>query len=245
MNAAAMAFFAMLSLVPFLIVAAGMAEMFTNIPRVTPSSDLPSFVPASGVMGYFVPFVSSGLVTQVGALVTDYDFTGVFGVVSLIFSAGLFFSATERSMRQVFGRRATQVGKLARVFGLLIGVIVLFVVLAWIMSRMGKVRTGWLAPVVSFLVIVGGFTIGVIAFGSRALRKRHVAIGAIVFYGLWLAAIQLFRLYLDIVPDFEILYGSLASIVVVVLWIFYASLVFLLSCSLIQTLRERDGTRTG
>lgn len=240
MNSAAMAFFAMLSLVPFLVVSAGAVELFTDTAPDEALKELPSYGSASGLMGYFLPFVSKGLVTQVRTVVVEYDFTGPLGLFTLVFTAGLFFSAIERSVRAIFQRKFSPVGSLARVFSLLGSVAVLFCFLAGLFSIIGKVEAEWMAPFVSFGVITGGFTVAVMWFGTRALRKRDIATGGIVFYALWQLANQLFSVYLDVVPNFELLYGSLASIVVVMLWIFYASMVFLLSCSLVQSMRVQS-----
>ena len=59
MNSAAMAFFAMLSLVPFLVVSAGAVELFTDTAPDEALKELPSYGSASGLMGYFLPFVST------------------------------------------------------------------------------------------------------------------------------------------------------------------------------------------
>lgn len=86
---------------------------------------------------------------------------------------------------------------------------------------------------------VGVFVVLLKVFTRQRVRTIFALVGGIVFCALWAAARWLFGLYLVHLSDFNALYGSFATIMVVVVWVFYSSLVLLLCGQLVRVLQQR------
>jgi YihY family inner membrane protein len=97
----------------------------------------------------------------------------------------------------------------------------------------------WGAVLVEAVIVVGGFAVIVKAFTRQRVRLRFSLVGGVVFYALWQGARQLYELYLEEIADFGALYGSFATVMIVVLWIFYSAIILLVCGQLVKTVQRR------
>ncbi|MFZ9888786.1 MAG: YihY/virulence factor BrkB family protein [Myxococcota bacterium] len=86
---------------------------------------------------------------------------------------------------------------------------------------------------------VGIFVVLVKVFTRQRVRTPFAVVGGVTFCTLWAAARWLFGVYLVHFSDFNALYGSFATIMVVVVWVFYSSVILLLSGQLVRVLQQR------
>jgi uncharacterized BrkB/YihY/UPF0761 family membrane protein len=75
-------------------------------------------------------------------------------------------------------------------------------------------------------------------FLNVKIPLRHRLASAVVFCLLWIVARKLFSLYIRHVTEVSVLYGSLSSVIVILMWIFYSSLTLLFSVELLYTLHS-------
>lgn len=78
----------------------------------------------------------------------------------------------------------------------------------------------------------------------RAKKARWVWPGALIATILWLIACALFSLYVESIGNFEATFGSLATAIVLLLWIYNSALIFVLGAAInaeleFETLAER------
>lgn len=90
-----------------------------------------------------------------------------------------------------------------------------------------------MAVLITFFLATVGISLDV------RVKLKHRLCCALLFSGLWLVARWLFKLYLVHISKVNIIYGSLSSITVILLWVFYSSIVLLLSIEVMYVLHVR------
>jgi membrane protein len=69
-----------------------------------------------------------------------------------------------------------------------------------------------------------------------SIALRHILCSGIVFCTLWLLARIFFQVYVQHISRVNVVYGSLSSIVIILLWIFYSSIALLYSIEILYVL---------
>jgi len=92
--------------------------------------------------------------------------------------------------------------------------------------------------VLSALVLIVFYLVTIKLFLNLKIQLRHRLTAAVVFCLLWLIARKLFSLYISHITEVSVLYGSLSSVIVILMWIFYSSLALLFSVEVLHTLHS-------
>jgi membrane protein len=74
-------------------------------------------------------------------------------------------------------------------------------------------------------------------------RFRLFSPGAIASTLLWLAFTFLFQIYVVLFPTFSLTYGTIAGIIILMLWLQYSGLVFILGAELNHVVDQRRAAR--
>ena len=90
----------------------------------------------------------------------------------------------------------------------------------------------------SALVLIGFYLVTIKLFLNIKIRFRYRLFSAIVFCLLWLMARQLFSLYISHITEVSVLYGSLSSVILILMWIFYSALALLFSVEVLYNLHR-------
>jgi len=72
------------------------------------------------------------------------------------------------------------------------------------------------------------------------IKFKNKLIAAALFYGLWFIAKQAFTYYLKINTNISLIYGPFTSIVIILLWIYYSSIVLLFTLEILHYLHKKD-----
>lgn len=83
--------------------------------------------------------------------------------------------------------------------------------------------------IISALVLILFFLVTVKLFLNIKIRIRYQFLAAITFCVLWMVARECFGLYIQHISELNLLYGSLSSVIVILMWIFYSSIALLFS----------------
>lgn len=89
---------------------------------------------------------------------------------------------------------------------------------------------GYLVPI---LIGVAMFAAIYAILPNKRIDYRAALLGGIVTGALWQAALQGFRFYLARYANYDIVYGSLGGLIILVLWIYYTMLVLLLGAEVV------------
>lgn len=90
--------------------------------------------------------------------------------------------------------------------------------------------------ILSLLFLVAFFWITVKLFLTVPIKKHHRLAGGVLFALLWLLARKFFGVYIGHINRFNVLYGSLSSVCIILLWIFYSAMALLYSVEFMYVL---------
>jgi len=245
LSAAALSYFAVLSVIPFLMVGVTVLQWFNQTPTGSPDQQMSAdaYEVIARPIRELLPFVDEGLAIQVRAMVQSREWTSVFGFLILAFTASLFAYGLQRSMHNIFRGPQTSPRILrarASVFLFVFSVVILMGVTRFLWMAMETFQSSWFRIFLSVLTLTAAFCITVYWFGKRQTRIRNVLSGAAVFCLLWQVALWSFEAYIAANGGFSEIYGQLASIACLMVWIYYASFIFLFSCSLVAVLEAES-----
>lgn len=249
-QAAAIAFYAILSLIPLLLLtllAAG--YVFSS------SSQIQTEIAAS--IRAIHPFFSEDLLCNLVSLKEKNRLIGGIGSISLFWLSAMIFGALEKALDMIFRARIhrnfiqSKLLALAMIpLGWLVAIISIGVsyVAALIqthslisnvvfISRSYAVVTRYLLPYL--------LTILFVALLYRIMPKvklsaRGVLGGAVIFATLLQAARFLFAWYTTNFSHYDLIFGTMEAVVMLVIWVFYMAIMLLFCAELISSYERRD-----
>jgi uncharacterized BrkB/YihY/UPF0761 family membrane protein len=74
----------------------------------------------------------------------------------------------------------------------------------------------------SLLVLIGFYLVTVKLFLNIKIKWRYQFFSAVIFCMLWILARKFFGLYIQHISEVNLLYGSLSSVILFLMWIFYS-----------------------
>ena len=90
----------------------------------------------------------------------------------------------------------------------------------------------------SLLVLIGFYLVTVKLFLNVKIKLRYQLFSAVIFCGLWIFARKFFGLYIQHISEVNLLYGSLSSVILFLMWIFYSSMALLFSLEVMHVLHR-------
>jgi len=255
--AAAISFYAMLSLIPFVMLLLSVAGYVLEHLSQDYASEQALFEHLEVYIRAVIPFASEDFFSKLRGIVVNRGAYGLTGMGVLILTAGLVFRTLELAFSRIFKtqrRSAVNYQLVFMAFVLAVGLLFLgahyFSVIG---SSIFSARSEGFAQVfdqamgeyfvLRFLVTLftGSIVFVVLLkyFSRERVRTRASLLGGLLFALLWMVAAKVFGYYLTHVARFSLLYGSLATLAVIVVWIFYSSLILLLCTEFARELQDR------
>ena len=251
---AALAFYTILSVIPFLFLIVSAAGFILG------SSD-EAHKMAMSFFDRLFPQASASIFEEVGTISQRAGVLGWVGILSMIWTASVIFSSLEYAMGVVFRvekRRNLLKSKLLAL-GLFpaAGALFLFSIFVTAFSGImqsydfeifgvGLTRSGLFEFMVGYL-----FPYLILAFAFTAIYKiipntqiafRHALAGGTSCAFLFEVAKHFFTWYITRSSQYNIIYGSLEAIVILVVWAFYSSSILLFCAEVVSAYRRRDIT---
>ncbi|MFH0800217.1 MAG: YihY/virulence factor BrkB family protein [Pseudomonadota bacterium] len=176
---------------------------------------------------------------------------GIVGVVFLVFIATILVSSIERSLDIIFNSVKRRNFFHSRLLGI---ALIFWVTLLFSLPTMAQILQGLFArygfgfPLFDLmtgkaffaLIAFMAYLMTVVVVPNQKIYIRYAMVGGVVFaIGLGVAKF-IFRWYMIFaIQRYNLIYGSLAAVVLLVVWIYYLSVVMLLSAELVARLQER------
>lgn len=88
-------------------------------------------------------------------------------------------------------------------------------------------RTGWIKWIFSLLLLILSFSLLYMAFSGKKLHLKNHIHGAIFTTFAWMLFSFLFSYYIENFANYSYIYGSLAAIVLIMLWVYSCMIIFL------------------
>ena len=236
--AASIAYYALLSLFPFFMLALALLGRMANNPH-----DRTAVL--EFVLRYF-PSQFEFITSQLDAFDRNAITIGVAGTVALVWGALGFFGAISTAVNYAWGvekQRSFWKHKLFSFLMLIVAGLILIVAMM-LVSAAQVVGASWFAGVLAHfpgLAVLRGFTIRyattllfilVVGFvyyfvPNAKVRFRDVWIGAVVTGLLWKGALEAFSWYIRDMSRFTRVNGSVAAVVVFLVWVYVQAVILL------------------
>jgi YihY family inner membrane protein len=252
-QAAALALYTILSVIPLFIltiIAAG--YFFSSYPNL--SEDI------IGAIRAFHPYFSEKLLTQLAQIERKKHLLGWAGVLGLIGLSSMIFNSMETALNIIFRSRKKRnyfVSKLLAFsmipMGWIVGSASLVISdIATLLVKqsieiaegfnisLGVVSGAMLRYAVPYLITVIFFYFIYRIIPADKIRSGVALVGSALFALLMEVAKQFFTWYIANYTRYDIIFGTLGTIVIVVIWAFYVALIFLFCAELMSSYQRRD-----
>jgi membrane protein len=251
-KAAGVAYYSILSIFPLLL---GLIAVFGFfLPSVNLQDELLKFV------GDNLPGATDILKENIVSIIRLRSILGVLSIVVLFWSGSTIFSAVSlainrawdiRRYRPFFIRKANELGMALStgiLFLLSLGASAIISILRGVfdlpVAKLMVVNVG--SRLVAFLLILAVFLLLYKLIPNTRTHWRYVWPGALLAASLFEIARTLFVFYLENFANYQLIYGSIASIIVLLVWIYYSAFIIILGAEFtFQYGRMRYSMNTG
>ncbi len=259
---AAIAFYFLLSFLPFLMLLGALVgksvsfiQTFYRISQHDIVRHISLFIRQA------IPYLKEEHIENILVLQNHTVSLGVVGFFTLLVSATLLFSTLHYSLFRIFGGKYMNI-VLSRTLGILVMLVLtllsfslhlfltFFSMLFKTIGEMIPVLYRWMTVIdsaniisliLSLMVLFALFYLLLYFFTSGVTHnKKMVFAGAFTFAVLWIAAKRVYDFYLNEIGSINLIYGSFAYIVSIVLWIYYSSMLLLFSMEMIKSLTKNS-----
>ncbi len=252
--AAAISFYAILSFVPFVLLAVSLLSHFVE------SSD-EALQQIISILTQNLPLSTTSAVDLITATIKGQTIYGIVGVIGLLWGSMSVFSVLEYAMNRIWrsvDHRTFWHSKLVAL--LCIPFMILFVLISLALTGLISIAKAGRLPIIDVpllkLPLVGtvvSFAVPIIVstmlfvwifylLPSKWNHFRNALYGALLAGSLWEIAKLLFDYYVAHLAKFLTVYGSFTSVAIMFLWVYYSAFVVLLGAefgALLEEVRER------
>lgn len=248
-QAAAISLYAILSIIPLFILTILMAgQFFGTYPSI--QRDF-----TEGIRG-LSPYFSGDLLEQLGGIDEKKNVLGWVGIITLIWFSSMIFGAIETAFNLIFRAKSYRNYLLSKLLALAmipmmwtVGVAsVGLTYIATILAQKPTIFKGeililhgfFFRYILPYLVTVLFFTIVYKVIPPVRISWWNALIGSAIFSALMEAAKQFFGWYVSNYTSYNVIFGSLQTVVILVIWVFYVALILLFCAEIISSFQRRD-----
>ena len=252
-QAAAMALYTVLSAIPLFIltiIAAG--YIFSSYPHI--QDDITDAIRS------FLPYFYEKFLAQLGQIERKSHLLGWAGVLGLVWLSAMIFNSTEKALNIIFRsekKRNYFVSKLLAIsmipMGWIVGAISIAIsyaaallvkqpleITGGVDISLSAMSGALLRYVVPYLITVAFFYLVYRVIPTAKIRSSVALAGSAIFALLVEIAKQFFTWYIANYTRYDIIFGSLEAVVILVIWVFYVALIFLFCAELMSSYQRRD-----
>ncbi|MEH0743440.1 virulence factor BrkB family protein [Vibrio cholerae] len=244
-NAGYLAYITLLSIVPMLTVLLSILSsfaVFENAGEVIQDFVITHFVPAAGdaVKNALLQFVTNtGKMTAIGSA---FLFVAALMLISNIDKNLNYIWRARKKRRLVFS--FSMYWMVLTLGPILVGASIaatsyvtsLKILEHETLSDIYTLMLRWLPFLLSFFAFIGLYML----VPNKKVRFTHAVIGAIVAALLFEASKKGFALYITQFPSYQLIYGALAAIPILFVWVYLCWLIVLIGAEVTASLGERD-----
>ena len=246
-SAAAMSFYAFFSLIPLMILITASLGFIFGI-----HAGLLDRVIEMVRQG--LPYLSERFINDLRGLSDKWQSYGWLGLLFLVYSTEMVLGATSEALTAIFGtteRYGFLRRKVLNLFVLLLAIIaslmsLVMTAVSIVFTRHNievagvKLLISLIDSLVFKLVLPFFLMAGMVAVVFKILsgpnmNLRYSFYGSLLFTVLWESAKQLFAWYVSNFGSYNKFYGSLGTLMILLLWIFYSSNIFLFSACIAKS----------
>ncbi|MBP7460282.1 MAG: YihY/virulence factor BrkB family protein [Candidatus Delongbacteria bacterium] len=250
--AAGISYYAMLSLFPFVMVA------FAFFGSYLKREDI--FIEIINYIGHIIPQALTLIEQNLDFLVRSSKINTLIGILGLMWTSNKIFCAVENALHQIWkvkDGRQYFIHKFRATF--LVLPLVSMIYFSIMLTSFLQTAANLQAPffhfpfypssflLISFKYIISA-SISILYFylayriiPKSIMKRRYVFIGAVIGGGLWELSKISFSVFLNRIISSFSLYGSLATLLVMIFWIYFTATIFLLGAEFIYSFQVEYG----
>jgi membrane protein len=248
---AAIAFYAILSFIPFLYLLISLVGLFVG----AKGEILPKI---SSYISQLIPFISKPVLNEVGRINLGSGIFAWFAIVFMLWASTFIFDSIEFSLKRVFKAEHVRPLWISKIMSLLfvpvVGLAFIFLQIfnlaidafirlnnyfgfALVPFFLNNIGIKYIFPLLlSFLFLTALYA--VVTPGRIFLKEAMI--GGLICAIMLEVAKHIFGWMIIHNPNFGLVYGSLNTIILMILWIFYASAIFLFCAEIIYAYRKQQ-----
>ncbi len=230
---ATISFFAILSIVPLLFIVVSFIGLILGH-----SEDL--LHKTISAIENFIPDLSPQIIDSLRGVVKHSRALGWMGLIVLLWSSDLALTAVSNALNVIFesGKKRTFIISKLVSLGIIVGgglALVVSFSLPPVLKVMAKSNVfidfviPYILPFITFIAVME-------ILPAVRMNIWNVASGAVIFSILWEGAKAAFTWYITHISKINIIYSSLGSLFMTILWIYYSAIVFLLCAEFVRSL---------
>ena len=249
----AVAYYTLLSIIPlFTLLLIGLSHLVAE-------QQLEAIIRSN--LELILPGYSQSLVREIAYFLDHREVVGSIGLIFLIFFSSLAFTILEKAMSVIFVHRVQQHRRhfmvsaiLPYLYILLLGIgFLMIAVISGALQAMGEPRLTFLSWTVGFKDFTGAilYTLGILGMiivltsfymvmPVGKIRLRHALVGGITAVILWEITRHILIWYFSTISLVNLIYGSLATVVVALLSLEAGALILLLGAQVIAEYERLD-----
>ena len=251
-QAAAIAFYAILSAIPLFILTAVAISFFFG-------SEQSAHNEMTRMIREFHPYISEQFLAETGEIEEKWRVLGWVGLITLVWFSSLFFNAIETAFGLIFRSSAMRSYLKSKLLGFAmiplgwtLGLAsILFTYFVRLISENPWIaQGGWMADllvhgflfayVIPYLIMVVFSTAIFKIIPTERLSMGNALAAGALFAALMEVAKHVFTWYLANYSRYNIIYGPLETLVIMVIWVFYVSFIMLFCAELVSSYRRRS-----
>lgn len=242
--AANISFCALLAIIPVSMIIISIAGYFLG-------GSQEAFQRIVQVTADFLPMSRDVFIANLQSVMDQRASLGIVGIVFLVFIATILVAAIERALDSIFRTPSRRNFFHSRLIGIALigGATVLFTLPTMAQILEGLLQQyGFGFPLSEFMegkayiffVAFVTYVMTIVVIPNRRVYIRYAAIGGLIFAAGIGAAKFIFRSYmLFAFQRYNIIYGSLTAVIILIVWIYYLSVVLLISAEFVAAMQER------
>lgn len=256
---ASLAYYGLLSLLPVLMIVASVVSL---LGAESTASDFSKYLREEGASGTLSQTAESVVQTALDSAPGTASTVGVIGLLTLIYGASRAFAAAGRALDVIWRRRRKGLTIVRRLIG--VGWTLLLIALglvAGVLTFVGRGLAEEVLGLVGLESVVGPIwtvirwplaalamlmAMRLVMWAAPSPPRRQFTLvtpGALLGAGGWLTASGAYAVYVSELATYNVTYGAFAALVILLLWIWLTSMVFLLGCEFDAVLVERRDAR--
>jgi membrane protein len=250
-QAAAIAFYAVLSAIPLLILTVIVISLFFG-------SHQGAHGELTRIIKDFHPYISEKFLMETGVIEEKLRVLGWIGLVSLVWFSSLIFNSIETAFSLIFRSSDCRSYLRSKLLG------ISMIPLGWAVGMTSVLLTyftrlirdnpyiavgGWMADmlvhgfmftyVIPYVVLVIFATIVYKIIPTEKISFWNALAASALFSALMEIAKHIFTWYLANYSRYDVIYGPLETMVIIVIWVFYVSWILLFCAELVSSYRNR------
>jgi membrane protein len=243
-SAANISFCALLALIPIAMLMVSVAGYFLGASQE-------AFDRIVSVAADILPVGRDIFVANLRSVLDQRASLGIVGIIALVFISTILVSSIERALDSVFRATARRNFFHSRMLGiaLIFWVTVLFSLPTVVQVLEGLLlKYGFDFPLSElmsgkayfFLVAFLSYLMMIVVVPNQKIYARYAVVGG-VFFAVGIGVLKyIFRAYMAFsVQRYNVIYGSLAAVVLYVVWIYFLSVLLLLSAEIVAEIQRR------